>query len=93
MIAKLERECKRILVLEEGAPVIEEALKGLLSKNLNISGRLDGAIPRDGGELNPNIVALALGKPDTRILICRLSWLAVRLHYVPDALTLTHTTL
>jgi len=66
MIAKLERECKRILVLEEGAPVIEEALKGLLSKNLNISGRLDGAIPRDG-ELNPNIVALALGKPDTRI--------------------------
>lgn len=65
MIARLERECERILVLEEGAPMIEEALKGLLSKGLNINGRLDGTLPRDG-ELNPNIVAVALGKQDHR---------------------------
>lgn len=65
MIARIEKECDRILVLEEGAPVIEEALKGLLSKGLNVSGRLDGIIPRDG-ELNPNLVALALGKEYTR---------------------------
>lgn len=63
MIEKLERECDRILVIEEGAPVIEEMLKGLLSKGLNVSGRLDGALPRDG-ELNPNLVARALGKED-----------------------------
>jgi indolepyruvate ferredoxin oxidoreductase alpha subunit len=65
MIARLEKECDRILVLEEGAPVIEEALKGLLSKGLNVNGRLDGTIPRDG-ELNPNLVAVALGKEYTR---------------------------
>jgi indolepyruvate ferredoxin oxidoreductase, alpha subunit len=63
MIEKLERECDRILVIEEGAPVIEEMLKGLLSKGLNVSGRLDGALPRDG-ELNPNLVARALGMED-----------------------------
>ena len=64
LIARLESECKRILVLEEGAPMIEEALKGLLSKGLNVSGRLDGTVPRDG-ELNPNIVEIgraSLGK-------------------------------
>lgn len=65
MIAKMEQECKRILVIEEGAPVIEESLRGILSKSLNVSGRLDGTIPRDG-ELNPNIVAVALGMEDHR---------------------------
>lgn len=64
-IARLESECEKILVLEEGAPLIEELLKGYLSKNLNVSGRLDGTVPRDG-ELNPNIVARALGLEDTR---------------------------
>lgn len=64
-LARLESECEKILVLEEGAPVIEELLNGYLSKNLNITGRLDGTVPRDG-ELNPNIVARALGLEDTR---------------------------
>lgn len=63
MLARLEKECDKILVLEEGAPMIEEMLKGYLSKNLNIAGRLDGTVPRDG-ELNPNIVARALGIKD-----------------------------
>ena len=58
-------ECKNILVLEEGYPLIEELLVGLVKNDLNIKGRLDGTIPRDG-ELNPNIVAKALGIPDTR---------------------------
>jgi indolepyruvate ferredoxin oxidoreductase alpha subunit len=35
-------------------------LKGYLDKNSKIKGRLDGTIPRDG-ELNPDIVAKALG--------------------------------
>ncbi len=64
MLARLEKECDKILVLEEGAPMIEELLKGYLAKNLNVSGRLDGTVPRDG-ELNPNIVARALGLSDS----------------------------
>jgi len=59
LIEKIYNDCNEILVLEEGYPLIEEALKGLINKNTNIHGRLDGTIPRDG-ELDPNIVAKAL---------------------------------
>lgn len=61
MIRRLVDECDRILVLEEGAPFVEETLKGILPSRLSISGRLDGTLPRDG-ELNPSLVARALGK-------------------------------
>jgi len=57
-IAKLFDECDKVLVLEDGYPVIEEQLSGLLG-NTQVLGRFDGTIPRDG-ELNPNIVAKAL---------------------------------
>jgi len=59
-IMKMIEECDRILVLEEGAPIIEESLKGYQEAGTPISGRLDGTLPRDG-ELNPNLVAKALG--------------------------------
>ena len=59
---KLASECKKILVLEDGYPFVEEMLLGYLGNGLKISGRADGTIPRDG-ELNPNIVAQALGIP------------------------------
>ncbi|OIP01098.1 MAG: indolepyruvate ferredoxin oxidoreductase [Bacteroidetes bacterium CG2_30_32_10] len=65
MVEKIFGECKEMLVLEEGAPMIEESLKGFLPKGIKIKGRLDGTIPRDG-ELNPNIVGVALGFPDTK---------------------------
>ncbi len=65
MINKICGECEEILMLEEGAPIIEELLKGILNNNLKIKGRLDGTVPRDG-ELNPNIAAVALGLTDTR---------------------------
>jgi indolepyruvate ferredoxin oxidoreductase alpha subunit len=58
-VEKLMAECDEVLVLEDGYPMIEEVLKGYTAKE-NIKGRLDGSIPRDG-ELNPNIVAQALG--------------------------------
>lgn len=58
-VEKLLDECDEVLVLEDGYPMIEEVLKGYTAKE-NIKGRLDGTIPRDG-ELNPNIVAQALG--------------------------------
>ncbi|MGB8492049.1 MAG: thiamine pyrophosphate-dependent enzyme [Bacteroidales bacterium] len=51
---------EEVLVLEEGYPFVEEGLRGLLDDNLKVLGRLDGTIPRDG-ELNPGIVAKALG--------------------------------
>ena len=64
MVEKMADECDQILVLEDGYPMIEELLKGYLGKGPRIKGRLDGTIPRDG-ELNPNIVARALGLEDT----------------------------
>ena len=65
LISRLVDECKSVLVVEEGYPLIEEQLRGLLNRGLNIKGRLDGTLPRMG-ELNPNIVAVALGMKDTR---------------------------
>jgi indolepyruvate ferredoxin oxidoreductase, alpha subunit len=59
-IEKLYNECESILVLEEGYPIVEELLRGLLNNGKKIMGRLDGTIPRDG-ELNPVIVGKALG--------------------------------
>lgn len=64
MIQKLIDETQEILIIEDGMPVVEDSIKGLLSFGLKIHGRLDGTIPRDG-ELNPNIVARALGLQDT----------------------------
>jgi len=64
MIERLADECKEILVIEEGYPVIEELIKGYLGRGLKAKGRLDGTLPRDG-ELNPNLVAVALGIKDT----------------------------
>jgi indolepyruvate ferredoxin oxidoreductase alpha subunit len=60
LLRKLYDTCDSILVLEEGYPLIEELLRGLLNNGKLVKGRLDGAIPRDG-ELNPGIVAAALG--------------------------------
>lgn len=62
LIQDLSDRCKEVLLLEEGAPVVEEALRGILDNGIRIYGRLDGTIPRDG-ELNPAIVAKALGLP------------------------------
>ncbi len=64
MIDKMVKETEKVLVVEDGYPVVEEQLKGLLSIGIKVHGRLDGTIPRDG-ELNPNILALALGMDDT----------------------------
>jgi indolepyruvate ferredoxin oxidoreductase alpha subunit len=62
IIIDLTSRCKEILVLEEGYPIVEELLRGTTDNNLKIYGRLDGTVPRDG-ELNPAIVAKALGLP------------------------------
>ncbi|MCL2167982.1 MAG: thiamine pyrophosphate-dependent enzyme [Lentimicrobiaceae bacterium] len=64
LVEKITQECTTVLVAEEGYPLIEEQLRGLLNKTSDIKGRLDGTLPRDG-ELNPNVMAVALGLPDT----------------------------
>jgi indolepyruvate ferredoxin oxidoreductase alpha subunit len=62
LIKEITGRCEAILILEEGAPVLEEAIRGILDDGIKIYGRLDGTVPRDG-ELNPAIVAKALGLP------------------------------
>ena len=61
LLNRIVNGCEKILVLEDGYPFIEEQIKGYFDKSGKINGRLSGAIPRDG-ELNPDIVAKALGK-------------------------------
>ena len=60
LVRKLYDTCDEIYVFEDGYPLIEELLKGLLDNGKPVHGRLDGTIPHDG-ELNPNKVAVALG--------------------------------
>lgn len=60
MLERIYDECDQLLVLEEGYPMIEGLLTGLLEKGKPIMGRLDGTIPR-AGELNPVLVGNALG--------------------------------
>ncbi len=56
----VEDGAEEILVVEEGQPVVEELLHGLVPSNVVIRGRLSGALPRVG-ELSPDCVRLALG--------------------------------
>lgn len=60
LIERMVKETDSIMVLEEGAPILEERLRGYIDEHLNIKGRMDGTLPR-AGELNPNHVAVALG--------------------------------
>ena len=62
IIKDITFRCKEILILEEGYPIVEESLRGLLDNGIKVYGRMDGSIPRDG-ELNPSIVAKSLGMP------------------------------
>jgi indolepyruvate ferredoxin oxidoreductase alpha subunit len=62
LIKEITDRCSEVLILEEGYPMVEESLRGLLDNGIKIFGRLDGTVPRDG-ELNPALVAKALGLP------------------------------
>ncbi|HCM26824.1 MAG TPA: indolepyruvate ferredoxin oxidoreductase [Treponema sp.] len=61
--ASLRKLCEgagRVLVIEEGMPLVEERLRGVLEQPLVVSGKLDGSLPR-AGELDPDNVRAALG--------------------------------
>ena len=50
---------EEILVMEEGQPVVEELLRGMVPSTVSVKGRLTGDLPRMG-ELTPDCVAQAL---------------------------------
>ena len=51
---------KELLVIEEGQPVVEELIRGMVPSDIAVKGRLTGDLPRMG-ELTPDSVRLALG--------------------------------
>ncbi|MFH4966303.1 thiamine pyrophosphate-dependent enzyme [Gaetbulibacter sp. M235] len=59
-IKKLYKHCDKIIVVEEGYPIVEELLHDYFNKNDKIKGKLTGDIPLTG-ELNPNTVGKSLG--------------------------------
>jgi indolepyruvate ferredoxin oxidoreductase alpha subunit len=59
MLNEFVKQVEHVVVLEEGAPMLEESLTGTLESTYRIGGRLDGLIPRDG-ELDPLLVKRAL---------------------------------
>ncbi|HUK63501.1 MAG TPA: thiamine pyrophosphate-dependent enzyme [Dongiaceae bacterium] len=60
LVTRLAAHCERILVLEDGQPVVERALRGLLPDRVITAGRLTGELPPTG-ELTPDTVRAALG--------------------------------
>ncbi len=60
MLRKLFERNEKILIIEEGYPMIEELLSDYLGFDNKVIGKLTGHLPRTG-ELNPNHVAVALG--------------------------------
>ncbi|WP_418422530.1 thiamine pyrophosphate-dependent enzyme [Alistipes sp.] len=60
LVRRMAAECQALLVVEEGQPVVEEAVRGVLPGSLPIRGRLTGELPRTG-ELTPDNVRAALG--------------------------------
>ncbi len=63
LVEKMVKETMEVLVLEDGQPMVEESLRGLLDRDVKVKGRISGELPRDG-ELNPRLVRLALGMSD-----------------------------
>ena len=54
---------EEILVMEEGQPVVEELIRGMVPSSVSVKGRLTGDLPRMG-ELTPDSVALALSNSE-----------------------------
>lgn len=61
MLQGLASECGALLIIEEGQPFIEKAMRGVLESAVEIYGRLDGTVARTG-ELNPDLVREAILK-------------------------------
>jgi len=61
-VVALAAVSEKLLIVEDGQPVVEEGIRALLGADYPVYGRLTGDLPRTG-ELTPDNVAKALGKP------------------------------
>ena len=61
-IRELAKHVDKILVVEDGYPFIERFLRGILEQPTTITGKMSGDLPM-AGELNSDILRLALGLP------------------------------
>ena len=61
MIGRLAAETDALIVIEEGQPLIEKSLRGILDRGGKVYGKLSGELPRDG-ELTPDSVREAFRK-------------------------------
>ena len=61
-IRKLCKKAEKVLVIEEGQPLIEERLRGILPQSIAIAGKHDYVLARSG-ELDPDNVRKSLGLP------------------------------
>lgn len=59
-LRELSEACEKIIVIEDGQPVVENDIKAMLGAGYKVEGRLTGILPRTG-ELDPDNVASALG--------------------------------
>ncbi|MGE5358449.1 MAG: thiamine pyrophosphate-dependent enzyme [Bacteroidales bacterium] len=59
-IRELASQVAKVLVLEEGYPLVERYLRGIIPPGIAIAGKESGDVPADG-ELTPDIVRRALG--------------------------------
>ncbi len=64
-VRALARHARRLLVIEEGYPLVERQLRGLLETPVPVEGKENGALPASG-ELTPDNVRPALGLPERR---------------------------
>ncbi len=61
-IRELVSHVEKVLLLEEGYPLVERFLRGIIPPGITIAGKESGEMPADG-ELTPDIVRRALGLP------------------------------
>lgn len=63
LVRRMAAECNILLIVEEGQPFVEDMVRGVLTSDIDVMGRLTGELPRTG-ELNPDLVKRALGLPN-----------------------------
>ncbi len=61
-IRKIYENCDEVLVIEEGYPLVERMLRGIMAPGKKIMGKESGEIPYDG-ELSSDIIRIAVGLP------------------------------
>ncbi len=61
MIGRLVDECEAVMVIEEGQPLLEKKLRGLLNRTAKVYGKLTGELNLTG-ELTPDLVREGIAK-------------------------------